>query len=347
MAQCKAREVDGFLRKPDKRFRTILIYGPNSGLVSERARTFSKTTGVDLEDPFCLIRMDADGAAGNSNRIVEDAHTIGMFGGARLIWVSGSTLKNLARAVEPVITNPPEDAWILIEAGDLKKTSPLRKLVEKSPSAMALPCFGDDARSLDALIDEEVRRGGLTIEPPARELLMSLIGGDRQASRNEIEKLCLYASGKQAITADDVEAIVGDASAFAIDEVVDAASIGDMNAVQNTLGRLFDTGTHASMVALAAQRHFQALHKARAEMEISRQPAQSVMGRMRPPPLFKRKDKIATALNIWNLAALDKTLERLERTSFESRANADLANAIVNMALMAISIDAARQKARR
>lgn len=347
MAQRKAHEVDSFLRNPEPRFRTILIYGPNSGLVSECAGLFAKRTGVDLEDPFCLIRLDADSVAGNPNKITEDAHTVSMFGGSRLIWISGSTLKNLTKSIEPILSSPPEDAWILIEAGDLKKTSPLRKQIEKATSAIALPCYSDDARSLNALIDDEVQKGGLKIDTNARNLLNSLIGADRRASRNEIEKLCLYAHGKESISVEDVEAIVGDASAFAIDEVVDAASIGDLNTVQETVGRLFETGTHASVIALAAQRHFQALHKARAEMEFSRQPAQSVMARMRPPPMFKRKDNITAALNIWHLSYLEKTLERLEKTCFESRANSHLANSIVNMALMAISIEAARHKSRR
>ena len=334
------------MRNPDPLFRIVLIYGPNTGLVSERATTFAKNSGVDLSDPFCLIKLDADTAASNPHRIAEDAHTIGMFGGARLIWISGSTLKNLAKALAPVLATPPEDAWIIVEAGDLKKTAPLRKAVEKSSAGIALPCYADDDRSINALIDDEVQRAGLTIEPAARELLKSLIGADRRASRNEVEKLCLYAKGSSAITEEHVEAIVGDASAFAIDEVLDAAATGDLPGVQNTLGRLFETGTHASVVAGAAQRHFQALHKARSEMEISRQAAQSVMMKMRPPPMFRRKAMVANALNIWHTSSLESVLDRLDKTSLETRTNSELGNAIIAMALMAISIDARRQKLR-
>ncbi len=347
MAQRKAHEVDRFLQKPEPQFKTILIYGPNTGLVSERAKKFAASSGVDLDDPFSLIRMDADSAAGNPNKIAEDAHTIGMFGGTRLIWISGTTLKNLAKSLAPVLTTPPEDAWILIEAGDLKKTSPLRKSVEQSKTAIALPCYADDDRSINQLIDEEIQRAGLGIEPAARDLLKSLIGADRRASRNEVEKLCLYAQKDEVITEVHVEAIVGDASAFAIDEVLDAASTGEINLVQNTLARLLDTGTHPSVIANAAQRHFQSLHKARSEMEISRQGAQSAVSRMRPPLMFRRKNMVTNALNIWNTKALTKALERLDKASFETRANAEMASAIIGMALMAISIDAKRQSARR
>lgn len=346
MAQRKAHEVERFLQNPESLFRTILIYGPNSGLVSEHAATFAAKSGVDLNDPFSLTRLNADAAASDSNRIAEDAHTIGMFGGSRLIWISGSTLKNLAKSIAPVLSTPPEDAWVLIEAGDLKKTSPLRKSIEKAKTGIALPCYADDDRSINALIDNEIQKAGLSIEPAARDLLKSLIGADRKASRNEIEKLCLYALGQKIITENHVEEIVGDASAFAIDEVLDAASIGDLTKVQTTLGRLIETGTHPSVIATAAQRHFQSLHKARSEMEITRQGAQSIMNTMRPPVMFRRKAMISNALNIWNSSSLSKTLDRLDKACFETRARADMANAIISMALMAISIDARRQNSR-
>ncbi len=346
MAQRKAHEVDRFLQNPEQVYRTILIYGPNTGLVSERAAAFAKKSGVDLNDPFSLIKLDADTAAGNPNKISEEAHTIGMFGGSRIIWISGSTLKNLAKAVAPVLSTPPEDAWVLIEAGDLKKSSPLRKSIEQAKTAIALPCYADDDRSINTLIDEEVRLAGLTIEPPARDLLKTLIGADRRASRNEVAKLCLFALDQGSITEEHVEAIVGDASAFAIDEVLDAASIGNLKLVQNTLSRLFETGTHASVIASAAQRHFHSLHKARSEMEISRQGAQSVIARMRPPLMFRRKNIVTNALNVWNTASLARVLERLDKACFETRANAEMANALIGMALMAISIDAKRQNKR-
>jgi len=128
--------------------------------------------------------------------------------------------------------------------------------------------------------------------------------------------------------------------------VLDAASTGNLILVQKTLSRLFETGTHASVIATAAQRYFQSLHKARSEMEVSRQGAQSVIARMRPPLMFRRKTLVTNALNAWSTASLARTLERLDKACFETRANAEMANSIIGMALMAISIDAKRQNRR-
>ena len=42
------------------------------------------------------------------------------------------------------MAEPPRDAVIVIEAGDLKKGVGLRAVVEAAASAMALPCYADE-----------------------------------------------------------------------------------------------------------------------------------------------------------------------------------------------------------
>jgi len=60
-----------------------------------------------------------------------------------------------------------------------------------------------------------VARGRLAIAADARATLVSLLGGDRRASRNEIRKLALYAQGKDRVTLDDVVAVVAEPRAGA------------------------------------------------------------------------------------------------------------------------------------
>ena len=60
MAQKKANEVDSFLARPTSSFPVVLLYGPDKGLVSERARRFAEASKLPLDDPFAVIRMEAD-----------------------------------------------------------------------------------------------------------------------------------------------------------------------------------------------------------------------------------------------------------------------------------------------
>src|SRR6185312_13798590 len=157
MAQKKASEVDRWLSRPEPAYRLVLIYGPDRGLVSERARSFAARTGLPLDDPFAVMRLDANELDQPPGRLEDEARTVPMFAEKRLIWVANAgAQKNLAADVKRVADDPPSDAIILIEAGELKKNAALRTVVEGAAAAMALPCYADDARAIDLLIDEEM-----------------------------------------------------------------------------------------------------------------------------------------------------------------------------------------------
>ena len=162
------------------------------------------------------------------------------------MWVKAGS-RNIAPAVEALLALPASECRVVIEAGDLRRNAPLRTLCERAKNAAALPCYADNERDLARLIDDEMRAAGLALTPDARAMLVPLLGGDRAASRNELRKLALYARGTAEVGVDDVAAVVSDASALALDDIVDAAFAGrpaDLEAqlakarAAGTLGRL-------------------------------------------------------------------------------------------------------------
>ena len=130
-----------------------------------------------------------------------------------------------------------------------------------------LPCYVDTERDLIRLVDDEMREARLTIAPDARAALVSLIGGDRQASRSEIRKLALYAHGKDRVTLDDVVAVVADASALALDGVVDAAFAGRPPETEAQFAKAMAAGTSAGTILSWALRYVTQLHKARLALD--------------------------------------------------------------------------------
>ena len=128
-------------------------------------------------------------------------------------------------------------------AGELRPESPLRKACERAKTAVAIACYPDGERDLARLIDEELKTSSLRIAQDARAVLMSLLGGDRQASRNEIRKLALYAHGQGEITLDDVMTAVSDASELKLDPIVDGAFAGKPELVESEFAKAMVAGT--------------------------------------------------------------------------------------------------------
>ncbi|MET3589110.1 DNA polymerase-3 subunit delta [Bartonella silvatica] len=345
MAQKKAHEVDHFLTRFSRSFPIVLIYGPDRGLVCERAQRFAKLTKVPIEDPFSTIRLDAAEIDKDPARLENEARTLSLFGGDRLIWVSnGANQKGFLAALKLLIETPPESCFILIEAGDLKKGTGLRNAVEIASKAMALPCFADDARSLDGLIDEVLAYFKKTLSLDARKWLHESLGGDRLVSRSELEKLCLYVSDSR-ITLEDVKAVVSDVSALSLDEVIDALLLGDISSFEAHFSQ------HAAMhgtlfpILSTAQRHFQQLQILRYQVEVEGKSSFTVMSQARPPIFFQRKKTIEQALKYWKLEHISYAMEKIQTAVLDSRKNPLLGEAIIRQALLGLTIAARRQMA--
>ena len=105
MAQKKAFEVDAWLKRPGEQYQIVLLYGPDRGLVSERARAFAARTGLALNDPFSVIRLDASEA--DEGRLLDEARTVPMFSDRRLLWIrNASVQKGLTEDIKALLAAP-------------------------------------------------------------------------------------------------------------------------------------------------------------------------------------------------------------------------------------------------
>ena len=189
MTALKTQDIDRFVAKPTAPI--VLVYGSDAGLVRERVEALIKTSVDDPNDPFSVAKIESEELSVNPGKLADEANTVPLFGGRRAVLLKISSRHNVLPSIEAVLDNPPKDCRVIIEAGELRKTAPLRGLVEKAKAAAAIACYPDRAQDLARLIDQEMSEAELTIAPDARAALLELLGGDRLASRSEIRKLAL------------------------------------------------------------------------------------------------------------------------------------------------------------
>ncbi len=341
MVAIKPAEVDAFIARCDRARPVVLVFGPDAGLVGERVNALIKAAVDDPADPFTLARLEGEELAADPSRLVEEAQTIPLFGGRRAVWVKAGS-RNIAPAVEALLAAGTIECRVVIEAGDLRRNVPLRALCERAKNAAALPCYADDERARARLIDDEMRAAGLTLSADARALLIPLLGGDRAASRNEIRKLTLYARGRGQVGVDEVAAVVSDASALAIEDIVDAAFAGRPAELETQLAKARTAGTSSGSILFSAQRQLAQLHKWRTAIESG---APFSLDTAQPPVHFRRKTAVDAALKRWTAARLTTAMAELAEAVLEARRQSALADTIAERALLAIAAGGRRSAA--
>ena len=294
MVALRGKDIDAFLARPDSGRPIILLYGPDAGLVRERADALIASAVDDPNDPFSLVRLDGDELSAEPSRLVDEAMTIPMFGGRRAIRVRAGS-RSFAGGVDTLADMPLRDCRIVIEAGELRPELPLRKACERAKTAVAIACYPDTERDLARLIDEELRTSNLRIAADARAVLMSLLGGDRQASRNELRKLALYSHGKGEIALDDVMTVVSDASELKLDPIVDGAFAGKPDLVESEFAKAMVAGTYPGVIISAALRQAAWLHKS-ALAVAEGTPVSTLLESGYPRLHFSRKGAVEIAL---------------------------------------------------
>lgn len=342
MVAIKAQQAQSFVSAPDKAIVAVLVHGPDTGLVSERARLAATALANRGGEEAEIIRIEEPDLDGDPDRLVVELQTMPMFGGGKVVRTTAGRKINGALFKELFAAGAPP-AGLVCEAGNLKASDALRKLFESTAWAAAVPCYADENRTLADLVREMTAAAGLRIERDAGDVLVNRLGADRALSRGEIEKLILYCAGRDSITVEDVEAIVGDATDTGLEYIAIAAASGEPDIVVAEFDRAVAAGENPQAVILVAQRYFQRLHRVRASIDSGKSVDEAIRA-LRPPLHFKLRDAVTAQCRLWPTARLGEALQRINETARQARLNSARDAILVERLLFNLAAHIAQRK---
>lgn len=308
-------QINAFLQKPDPAVRVVLIYGPDAGLVRERAEGFAKKLVPDINDPFRTASLTGAAVADDPARLHDEMASQALGGGSRLVRIQAAS-EAMAAALAALLSDPPAaESVLLIEGGDLDKRSKLRGLCENDGGAAAIPCYVEEGAARQRVIDDILQAGGLRADRDALTLLGEILPPDRMAMRSELDKLALYVGGAKdgkppAVTLEDVEAIVQDAGGAELDDLIFAVGSGNARQAAALLDRLLEEQTSAVAILRSAARHFLRLQIARYHMD-NGLAANEAIKKLQPPVFWKHADSMTAQVRRWPAAKITTALARL------------------------------------
>lgn len=320
MTILKGKAVDAFAVSRDPDVAAILVYGPDLGLVRERADAIARQVCSDFKDPFNYIELSDADLKSEPSRLADEAAALSLSGGERVVRIrtAGEAATPASRLVIAGIEagHLKPNGVVLIEAGDLAKTSGMRKLFEGSKAAVALPCYADAPGDIRSLAESAARADQLRFDSDALDLLVALLGEDRGVSRAEIEKLILYKGSKECrhgaatVTVYDIKAVLVDTISEEAAEAAAAAADGAPARLALALHRSASAGASSIGAIRALQREFSRLRIAKGLMAEGAT-VESAIGKLRPPVFFMERRAFEARLQGWTLQKIDAALDLL------------------------------------
>jgi DNA polymerase-3 subunit delta len=212
--------------------------------------------------------------------------------------------------------------------------------VEAARNGRALPCYPDSDEALQALIRDTFNQQGVRVDADVIATLREILGNDREITRRELEKLCLYAAASKVLTREDVLLLCADNGMLVIDAILDAAGGGHAEKLELALNRALSSAVDPQRLLAMTTIHFANLRRWRSEVDTGKTP-RLVLENLRPKPHFSRVSALEQQLRLWSDSALANATDRILQATSDTRRRPGLAEPALRRTLLAICMMAA------
>lgn len=307
----KRPDVERFLRGPDPAFRVALIFGRDTGVVRDRGHQLAAKIVPNPDDPFDVSLLTELDVSDDGGRLEGELAAQSLMGGRRLVRLrlageKPAVDKLAAEALDRHAKgelNP--EAFFLIEAGDLKKDSALRKAAEKAQGAAAIPCYEDEPGDVARLVREVLARDSVSLNADALQLFVARLPRERGVARQEIERLALYLGpGSNVVaTPSDLEPFLGVEPEASLFDAASDAFGGRLGEAQAGLRRAAQEGESGPAAVRAIGMH---LGKLRRTLTLAKAGAGLQEAAKASGVFWKQEREFLRQARAWNLDELDR-----------------------------------------
>lgn len=273
-------------------------------MIRDRAAVLVRAVAGSLDDPFLVAELRREDIA----TLADEAASLPLTGGRRVVRVREATDMAASQVAQILKTGAP--ALVVLEAGELPARSKLRTLVEGDADGAAIACYPEEGRALADTIRAVLTEADASVDGDALEWLTGQLGADRVSTRQEAEKVALYAGPGGRVDLDAAMACVGDLAGLSLDDALFAATAGDVATTDRALELAMAEGSTPVGMLRAGLMHLQRLHRVRLTMDQGRSASEAAKA-ARPPIFFRRVGAFTRALDLWSSAGLMSAMSGL------------------------------------
>ena len=307
-----AKDLPSFVETLPPSIRVVLVYGEDFGQVKELVKTISQSVIENVDDPFALKNITI-GSGDESSSSLYDEVTSQSFGFGKTVVSARIGSENISNELKAILEGPSPASLLLLGGGYLPPKSPVRHLLEKSPLAAVIPCYQDSERSLLGLIRTTSQEENVEISKAAEEYLVSRLGADRLVTRQELEKLMLFAKKTKHLSIDDASCLLEDSGAMSVEELVYAVTDGSYKKITLYAARAAEEGVSSITVLRGIQRHLYRLYQVTQAVQSGKN-ISDAMNNLKPPVFFAFKSRFQKQLGIWTPSLLERALDLMLET---------------------------------
>ncbi|MBL4616322.1 MAG: DNA polymerase III subunit delta [Robiginitomaculum sp.] len=331
-----------FIKNPDTSIFITLVYGVDSGQVSEIVAEIKQAWLGNLKDAFSTTIFSSGQLAKENHSLIDEMSAYTLSGGARVVHLKHpdisdnkaaiAAFKAFSKTALPV-------AKLVIEAGTLPPTNTLRKTIETAKSgAASMACYPDSSQDVIKRCKQILSNAGHTIEPEALNFLVASAPPDRKILTLELEKLICFVADKPKthIQTTDIQAIISEAGDNSLDKLIFACVEGRKADADRILLRALAGGQNPVMIVRMLYRYLHRMHNVMAATK-SGEPFSAAMAKLRPPVFIMHRAMFTKHCHNWSLAKLEIAINNAIETERALKSSSGVSGSILGRFILATS----------
>lgn len=244
----------------------VLLVGEQERLRAAALEALRAAVLAGAPAEFNEDRFDFASGGTDPRAVLSAASTLPVLGPRRLVRVRGLADRRAARFVEELLPayleDPVPTTCLVLELARVDRR--LRWVKRVQEVGELRDCSGPTRPAeVRAWIERSFAERGKRAGRGAAAALLDAIGPDLDLLVGEIDKACVYAGGRAAVTAADVTAVGAGLRPQAIWDLTDAIGAGDRATALRVVGRLAEQGEAPLAIIGALANHFRRLIRAR------------------------------------------------------------------------------------
>lgn len=327
--ELKAHQLKGWTQSsPPEQMASAsacLVFGPDAGGVTDLCLALAKDQD----------RVTLEGNEITAPAIASHTDTLSLFGGGTTVLIRGAVDKHV-KEIEPILEagiNP--GSKIIIQAGNLKGTSKLKKLFAASKTAVSVALYPMKGNEIPAFAKAYAQANGCNLDRDALSVISQELSGDRARSARMMETICLHALGsdRTVIKREDVIAVCRGIDESDLSSPLDHALSGNTAAAISSLDDKIHRGENPiALLRIFSYRAFRMLAIAQLG-----KPAKDAVKQAKPPVFWAEQDMFVRILGRHDAIAFEKIIAHIDRAEDQIVETAAPAQVVLPDLLLKIS----------
>ena len=315
-------------------FQSLLIFGPNEGLVRENINTVYKifSQGANCEK----ININGKHLDESISILNDEISTISLFSEKKFIVLDSPKEKHVS-IIKDSLSLDFKNTCMVVKQDNLTKSSGIRKLYETSKNHFCLACYDDDIKVLSSLLEKFQKEHNITFDSDAKSFLLNNLSNDRMVIKNEFEKILLSLSkNDRKVDIEKLRNILHDSAHTDFQQINNSILFGNIEKGSKSLEKLFNLGTNPVAILKSFNNYIMRIRLTQVELSKGKQFDEAIKI-LKPPVFWKEKSDFKRHCLMWPANVIDKIINEVLSSEIKCMTNNIIAKEQCEKTLFGIS----------